>query len=184
MIRYLVVVILLSSCIGKTVSNESSQKDSILSSDPSPIAQYDRLKEYLFSSDSVVLLSHHSPNMPIRNLKTGKYYQHPIPFIEDGKINYSTSVQERKQINKNEIRELADILTLPAVDDSILTMCFQPRNAVVAFKKDQMSCFDFCFDCFGFSKYGNFDSELIMNVDKYKKLIAFYKKHGFKYEME
>lgn len=184
MTRYLAFIIVFSSCVGNTVSNHPVQKDSILTTDDKPAVSYDRLKECLLSADSVVLLSHHSPNMPIKDPKTGKYYPHSIPFIENGKINYAMSVQERKQLNKNDMKELADILILPAVDDSVASTCFQPRNAVVAFKNGRMSCFDFCFDCYGFSEYGDFVFDLIMNPEKYKRLYAFYKKHGFKYEME
>jgi hypothetical protein len=169
----------------RTSSNRKIRpKDSISTSEFNPVIRYDRLKEYLLSSDSVVLFSHHSPNEPIKNPHTGKYYPHFIPFIEKEKINYATSVQERNQLNKNGIHELTEILILPAVSDSINLLCFQPRNAVVVFKGGRISCFDFCFDCFGFTQCGDFDSGLIMNGEKYKKLFAFYKKHGFKYQMD
>ena len=184
MMRYLAIIIFLSSCVGNSASNGTAQKDSIPAAPAEPNVRYDRLREYLFSSDSVVLFSHYSTNMPIINPATGKYYKNRIPFIENGKINYAVSVQERKQLNNQEITELADILTLPAVDDSIAAACFQPRNAVIAFRNGQMCCFDFCFDCHGYDIYGNFVSDLIMNAEKYKRLFAFYKKHGFKYEMD
>lgn len=183
MIRYLPLVILFYSCSGNIATDTPAQPDSLITGDK-PFVNYDWLKEYLLSADSVVLLSHHSPNEPIKNPSTGKYYSHSIPFIENGKINYPLSVQERKQIDKNAVKELVDILSLPAVDDSLRTACFQPRNAVVAFNNGGMSAFDFCFECRGYDEYGYFVSYLIMNTDKYNKLYAFYKKHGFKYYMD
>jgi hypothetical protein len=192
MIRYLVCMILVTGCAGKTDADRPVQKNPgsttttqpVVQHNHRPNVQYNQLKKYLISADSVILLSHHSPNMPIKNPKTGEYYSRYIPFIEDGTVNYTMSVQERKQLSKSGIKELADILTAPAVDDGFRAACFQPRNAVVAFKKDRMAGFDFCFDCFGFSLYGDFDSALIMDGNKYKKLKTFYQKHGFKYEME
>jgi hypothetical protein len=182
--KYLAGIFLFNACSQAGDSDRPVSADSVSVTSPKPIVQYEKLKETLFLADSVILLSHHSPNMPVINAATGKYYPKSIPFIENGRINYLMSVQERKQLNKSQIKELADILTLPAVDDSIRAMCFQPRNAVVLFKNEQMSCFDFCFDCFGVGSYGDFGSELIMNGEKYNKLYAFFKKHGFKYEME
>ena len=182
MTRYLLTLFFFFGCVENTPSVQRRQKDSILTTNDKPVLNYDRLKEYLLSADSVVLLSHESPNMLIRNPKTGKYYR--IPFIEHEKINYATSVRERKEIHKMDVRKLADILTLPAIDDSIAAACFHPRNAVVAFKDGRMFCFDFCFECRGFNEYGNFVFDLIMNREKYKRLYAFYRKRGFKYEME
>jgi len=186
MVKYILFLILFASGIEnnttKIITNKNSpENDSILSKSA---IRYDLLKQDMLSADSIILFSHHSPNMPIKNPKTGEYYKESIPFIEQGNINYTLSVQERKQLNKKEIEELTDILIIPAVDDSINTTCFQPRNAVAIFKGNIMSCFDFCFECYGFSTYGNFRSDLIMNPEKYLKLLVLYKKYGFKYEIE
>jgi len=186
MTKSLVLLIFIYGCAenSKQPHSNTSLPDSNKSAAVKSSIQYDRLKEYLLSSDSVVLFSHVSPNEPTINRKTGKYYSHSVPFIEKGEINYAMSVQERKKLNRREIQELANILSLTAVDDSIRMLCFQPRNAVVAFKKGRFSYFDFCFDCHGVSQFGDFGSDLIMNGEKYKKLFIFYKKHGFKYEMD
>ncbi|MCX6317411.1 MAG: hypothetical protein NTW29_08990 [Bacteroidetes bacterium] len=122
--------------------------------------------------------------MPIKNPKTGQYYPGNIEFISHDTINYNTSVQERMHLNKRQIDDLLAILTLQGSDDGLRAACFQPRNAVVVFKNNKMSCFDFCFDCYGFSTYGTFSSDLIMNPEKYHKLMGFYKKLKFKYELE
>jgi hypothetical protein len=189
MIRYITILILLAGCTNnKSVQikndTELSKGDSILTNNSNPVVRYDLLKQDALNADSVILFSHHSPNMPIKNSTTGEYYKKSIPFIEHDTINYKTSVQERKKLNKKEIEELITILILPAVDDSIRTLCFQPRNAVVVFKTNKISCFDFCFDCYGLATYGNFRSDLIMNSDKYHKLLTLYKKYNFKYELE
>lgn len=183
--KYSLFILLFWGCknVPDSKGNEPKKGSASLAEIDSPIINYDRLKEYLLSSDSVVLFSHHSPNEPIWNKKTGEYSKKSIPFIENGKINYSTSVQERKQLTNKQTQDLIGVLTAPGKDDSIRMHCFQPRNAVVAFKKEQIAYFDFCFDCYGFNRYGDFGTDLIMNTEKYKKLSAFFKKLRFKYEM-
>ena len=189
MIKQLTFLFLLAGCTNnKSAQVKSDTKsprgDTVILDIKKSVLHYNLLREDMLNADSVILLSHHSPNMPIRNPKTGEYYKKSIPFIVDDTINYETSVQERKQLNRKETEELIAILTLPAIDDVIESMCFQPRNAIVFFKRNKMSCFDFCFDCYGFAAYGNFRSDLLMNSEKYQKLMALYKKYKFKYELQ
>jgi hypothetical protein len=84
MTKYLVVIILLCSCAENRTAPEGKaiHKDSVKTTEFKPVIHYDRLKNYFLSADSVVLFSHHSPNEPIKNPSTGKYYRHTIPFIE------------------------------------------------------------------------------------------------------
>ena len=189
MIKQLTILFLLVGCTNNKSAQvksdtKSPQGDSVIPEIRKPVIRYDLLKEDMLNADSVILLSHHSPNMPIRNPKTGEYYKKSIPFIVHDTINYETSVQERRQLNRKETEELITILTLPAIDDDIQSMCFQPRNAIAIFKGNKMSCFDFCFDCYGFAAYGNFRSDLIMDPEKYQKLLDLYKKYKFKYELQ
>lgn len=192
MLKHILIVVLFCGCKNTPAhKNHNSKIDSTPDnsielppqSNSQMIVNYDHLKEYLITSDSVILFSHHSPNEPIKNTKTGEYHKKSIPFIEAGKINYAASVQEQKKMNNKQINELIDILILPVTDDGIAMACFQPRNAIVAFKKGQIAYFDFCFDCYDFLQEGDWGSGLVMNSEKYKKLFLFYKRLGFKYGM-
>lgn len=188
MINYLILLILLTGCIRNEAAKKDIKSDSSIlnlnSSRENLQNHYDQLKEDFSSADSVILFSHHSPNMPIKNPETGKYYEKSVPFIDNGRINYERSVKERKQLNGEEIQELSDILTLQATEKLVETTCFQPRNAIVIFGKGKMYCYDFCFECYGFSQYGEFPPPIMMSSEKYRKLYVFYKKSGFKYEMQ
>src|SRR5690348_16667913 len=103
MVKYLAPIFLLAGCAGNQEPEAEIKADKIVLSEVGPVANYDRLKEYILSADSVVLFSHISPNEPYKNPNTGKYYPGSIPFIEDGKINYAISVQERKQLKQPDI---------------------------------------------------------------------------------
>ncbi|HEX7846946.1 MAG TPA: hypothetical protein VF476_14190 [Chitinophagaceae bacterium] len=189
MIKHIAILILLAGCADNKPAQIRNEKelpkgDLVLPGANKVIIQYDLLKEDFLRADSVLLVSHHSPNMPIKNSKTHEYYKKSIAFIEHDTINYFASVQERKKLNRKETEELITILIIPAINNSITFTCFQPRNAVVVFKGDKMSCFDFCFDCYGFATYGSFRSGLLMNAEKYEKLWTLYKKYNFKYELE
>jgi hypothetical protein len=131
-----------------------------------PVVDYRALQAFLIAADSVVLLSHHSPNMPIKDPKTGKYYRNAIPFIVDGKINYRSSVQERKRLNKKQIAALSNLLSKATEDSGPRPACFQPRNAVAAFKDGKLTCYDFCFECAGVARYGIVVSEVRMDSEK------------------
>lgn len=188
MIKYLTQLILLAGCIRNTTAEKNNYSDlstvNLKSVTEKYIeSQYIQLRKDLSSADSVILLSHYSPNMPIKNPETGKYYKQSIPFIENGRVNYKLSVQELKQLNTEQIHQLSDILTLPATDDVVKTLCFQPLHAVAIFRKEKMYCFDFCFECHGFGQYGESPPDIIMSSEKYSKLYSLYKKLCFKYEM-
>lgn len=184
MVKYLAAIFLLAGCTGNNKPETLVKIENAALPDPDAAVHYDRLREYFLSADSVVLFSHVSPNEPVKNLKTGKYYPNSIPFIENEEINYENSVQERKRLNKPDIEALVNILVLPAVQDSVFAMCFQPRHAVLAYNEKRFAGFDFCFECTGVAPYGNSNSQLIMNFEKYSKLRSFFKKKGFKYELD
>ncbi len=152
---------------GTMASNLKSPADSIA------------VRKILNAADSVILASHHSPNQPIKDEKTGKYLPH-FKLIENGSLNESI-VQERKKLNKKEIQELGGILFSPAVADSIALPCFQPRNGVFAYYSGKLSYIDICFDCYGAAGSPDWGPYIIFDTAKYKKLLLFYEKHGFKY---
>jgi hypothetical protein len=137
------------------------------------------LRSALNTADSIILAGHYSPNEPIKDERTGKYLP-SFEVIVNGKLNESI-VQERKKLDRKEIKELGDILFSPTVADSIAAICFQPRNGIFIYNSGKLSYIDVCFDCHGFAISRDLESSVIFDNTKYERLLQFYRKQGFKY---
>ena len=186
MYKVILVIFVLYSCKNSNnQENKISEKqepllEDVIESQPKP--DYAKLKDYfLTGSDSVILVSHFSPNGPIKDPKTGKYVR--VVMMVNDKFNDSI-VQERKKLKSSDIQKIVDSLSTDAFDDGIRTTCFQPRHAILVYKNSNLTYLDFCFDCFGMAIHGNFGSKIVMDNKKYKRMMAIFKKHGFKYMLD
>lgn len=184
MAKYLMFILILCSCSDSSSVKVSSvhHRDSTQERTLQPLNKPKSLQEILNGADSVVIASHYSPNEPIEDKRTGKLLPR-FEVVADGKLNEAI-IQERKKLNRKDIEELGSILAAPAIEDSIAALCFQPRNGIFAYKTGKLSYLDVCFDCHGFAASEDFGSAVIIDNPKYKKLLQFYKKHGFKYMLD
>jgi len=184
MAKYLMFILILCSCSDSSSIKVSSvhQRDSSQERMQHPVTKPNSLQDILTGADSVVIASHYSPNEPIEDKRTGKLLPR-FEVVEDDKLNEAI-VQERKKLNRKDIKELESILTTAAIADSIAAMCFQPRNGVFVYKGDRLSYLDVCFDCHGYAASEDIGSVVTMNHPKYKKLLQFFRKHGFRYMLD
>jgi hypothetical protein len=181
MARYLIYILLIWGCSDSSQSeqNGSGDADSLIEKASQVSIDTAAIQSVLKNADSVILASHFSPNEPIKDERTGKYFPH-FEVIEDGKLNEAI-VQERKRLTRREVVDLADILCSTATPDTLAAMCFQPRNGIFVYSTNTLHYIDVCFDCYGVAISRSWGSNILFDENKYKRLLSFYKTHGFKY---
>lgn len=192
MLKYLAILLFAGACVDQPhpvppIENKKGSvdiADTVVTNPGRGIVptNYPALVTYLRSADSIVIVSHDSPNMSLRDKKTGKYRQ-PPNLIVNGQVSDS-AVHERKRLSRKSILELSQILTTPAVDDVMRSTCFQPRHAVVVYKNKRLAYLDICFDCYGLNSVGDMGSAIVFNQLKYRNMYRFFWKQGIRYNLD
>ncbi|PZR23115.1 MAG: hypothetical protein DI535_24765 [Citrobacter freundii] len=173
MIKWILLPVIFCSCNTESTEHEKTVAESSNLDDTST-----PIEAILLKADSVVLVSHYSPNEPRKDTVTGKWIN-PVEVIKDGAVNEKTIV-ERKTIKTKDIKELIRILNSPAIEPDKYASCFQPRHAIFAYSAGSFSFLDICFDCRGASQ-SNDIKRIIFDNDKYIKLADFFVDMGFTY---
>ncbi len=181
--RFLFIFLFICSCTGSSNKGEESvvqnTQDSLIDNS---MVSYLALSKSLLESDSIIVASHESTSYPVDDLKTGKTL--PPPELITNGIPNATIIHEQKKLGKKQIKLLDSILTVSAIEDSVASLCFQPRHAVFIYKKNQLSFIDFCFDCHSYSVSPDIKERIILDDTKWKNLFQFFKDMGLKYELD
>ena len=140
------------------------------------------VKKKLESADSILLVSHQDTEGVKVVDSLGRNVALPALIIRNTP-NYKIFT-ERKIIDSAERNTLVKILEHPSGKKIEIGMCFMPHHAILIFKSGNVSYIEICFGCRRFEtskdlkKLGAFDSP------KWAELEAYFKKLGFKYELE
>ena len=134
----------------------------------------EKLKLKLADSDSIILVSYDDVNNS----------NEISPILDNGKLNLS-SVHEKKVIDHKSLNKLLDILSAPFKQAEDAASCFMPHHAIILVRRNVYSSVEICFQCRQIRtspdvELTNYD----LDRNKWRQLKLYFKKAGFKYELE
>ena len=153
-----------------------------------------QLQQRILSADSIVLISHlltveFAPKIvhdyDITKTKKSKINRDPFypKFLKDGKINPAI-IKQRKVISKSETTKLYEILKFEKVTETNSARCDWPHHTIIIYKNNVQSYIDICFSCKRINTSKNIDLTTVdFTENKWKKLKAFFNKHGLTYQL-
>lgn len=145
--------------------------------------KYSKIKSELLGADSVFIISHEDTGGFIENSDGSASPVHPL--ILANRFNDSI-IHEKLLLKRKSVKELCKILAIEKDRFREFSAgCFKPHHSIVIVDRGHYSCIEICFECGRVKAPEGFDfSEVDMGDRKWKKLIQFFKRSHFKYELE